>query len=52
MQRASLPYVVVGAVAAGERSSRAVASVGVRVAGVAMRPAGRLVALAAGRART
>ena len=31
---------MVGAVAAGERSSRAIASAGVRAAGVAMRPAG------------
>jgi len=40
VERASLPYVVVGAVAVGERSSRAIASAGVRVAGIAMRPAG------------
>ncbi|MGZ4195869.1 MAG: hypothetical protein ACXVUE_06605 [Solirubrobacteraceae bacterium] len=40
MQRESLPYVVLGAVAAGERGSRAIASTGVRVAGIAMRPAG------------
>ncbi len=40
VQRESLPYVVVGAVAAGERSSRAIASVGVRAAGVALKPAG------------
>ena len=40
VQREALPYVVVGAVAAGERSSRAIASAGVRAAGVAMWPAG------------
>ena len=40
MQRESVPYVVLGAVAAGERRSRAIASAGVRVAGVAARPAG------------
>ena len=40
MQRESLPYVVIGAVAAGERGSRAVASVGVRAAEVALKPAG------------
>jgi hypothetical protein len=40
VERDSLPYVVLGAVAAGERSSRAVASAGVRVAEVALKPAG------------
>jgi hypothetical protein len=40
VQKDSLPYVVVGAVAAGERSSRAIVSAGARVAGIAARPAG------------
>lgn len=39
MPRETLPYVVIGAVAAGERRSRAVASAGVKVAGAAMWPA-------------
>lgn len=40
MERDSLAYVVVGAVAAGERRSRAIGSAGAKVAGVALKPAG------------
>jgi hypothetical protein len=39
VDREPLPYVVVGAVAAAERRTRAVASAGMRVAGMARRPA-------------
>ena len=42
VEKESLAYVVLGAVVAGEQRSRAVASAGVKVAGVAMRPAGAL----------
>jgi hypothetical protein len=39
VQRAPLPFVLLGMAAAGERGSRAIVSVGVRTAGIARRPA-------------
>jgi hypothetical protein len=42
VERAQLPYVLLGAAAAGERRSREIVATGVRAAAVATSPAGRL----------
>jgi hypothetical protein len=42
VQRAPLPFILLGMAAAGERGSRAIASVGLRAAGIATRPAALL----------